>query len=60
MIFVTTQMREGDIVYCPEKLNADTFPRLLVLNAQLFDGLYSLGALEADVLTVPLKKVEEN
>jgi len=60
VIPVTTQVREGNILHVPEKLDADAFPGLLVFNAQLFRGLDEPGTFEADVLTVPLEKIEEN
>jgi hypothetical protein len=60
MVPVTPQMRERNILQIPEKLDADAFPWLLVLNAQLVGGLDRFGTLEADVLAVSLEKIEEN
>jgi hypothetical protein len=53
-------MRESDILHVPEKLDADAFPGLLVLDAQFVGSLYLSGTLEADVLAVSLEKIEED
>jgi hypothetical protein len=53
-------VRESYVLQIPKKLDADALPRPLVLDAQLLGALYELRALEADVLPVFLKKVEEN
>jgi hypothetical protein len=60
MITVTPQVRESYVIERPEKLGADTFPGLLVLDAQLAVGLYRSGTFETDVLAMSLEKIEEN
>jgi hypothetical protein len=60
MVLVTAQMREGYVLQIPEKLDADAFPRPLVLDAQLVGSLYRVGTFETDVLAVSLEKIEEN
>ena len=60
MIKVTPQVRKGDVVERPEKLDADAFPWLFVFDAQFIRRLDLSRALETDVLAVPLQYVEEN
>jgi hypothetical protein len=60
MIFITAQVREGDVIRRPEKLCADSFPRLFVFDTQFFGGFNSPAALKTDVLPVPSQEVEEN
>ncbi|HWT03603.1 MAG TPA: hypothetical protein VN256_25365 [Pyrinomonadaceae bacterium] len=60
VIAVALEMREGDVIQGPEKLYADAFPRLLMLDAQLVGRFDLLRALETDVLAVPLQEREHH
>jgi hypothetical protein len=60
MIFVTAQVREGDVFQRPEKVYAYTFPRLFVFDTQLLGSRNYFRALEANVLPVLAQNVEEN
>jgi hypothetical protein len=46
MIFITSEVREGDVFQRPEKLNAHPLPRFFVLNAQFLGSLYYFRTLE--------------
>jgi hypothetical protein len=60
MIFITAQVREGDVFQRPEKLDAHSLPRLLVLDTQFFGSLNHFRALEACVLPMLAQDIEEN
>jgi hypothetical protein len=53
-------VREGDVVERPEKLDAHSFPRELVFDAQIVCCLDLLRASEADILVMPFEKMEED
>jgi hypothetical protein len=53
-------MRVGDIIQRPEKLNADTFPRLLMFDAQLIYIFDFFRTFEADIFTMLFKNVEQH
>ena len=57
---VTGEMREGDVVQRPKKLDAHTLPWLFMFEAQFFGGFDYLGTLEANILAVFLQETEEN
>ncbi|HEV3470230.1 MAG TPA: hypothetical protein VG148_12975 [Pyrinomonadaceae bacterium] len=53
-------MREGDVIQRPEKLDVDTLPWVLVLDAQFGGSFNFLRAFEADILAVLLQEMEQN
>jgi hypothetical protein len=60
MIFITTQVRESDVLQRPEKLDTHPLPRLFVLDTQFFGSLNCFRALEACVLPMLAQDIEEN
>jgi len=60
VIFITAQVREGDIFQRPEKLDAYALPRLFVFDAQLLGSRNYFRTLEANVLPMLAQNVEEN
>jgi hypothetical protein len=57
---VAVAMREGDVVERPEKVDAHSFPREFVFDAQIVRCLDLFRAPEADVLVVTSQKMEED
>ncbi|HVF44219.1 MAG TPA: hypothetical protein VM936_14445 [Pyrinomonadaceae bacterium] len=60
VIFITAQMREGDIFQRPEKLDTYALPRLFVFDTQLLGSRNYFRTFKANVLTVLAQNVEEN
>jgi hypothetical protein len=57
---VAVVVREGNVVERPEKIDADTFPRQFMFDAQFICCLDLLRASETQILAVPLKEMKED
>ncbi|HEX7997370.1 MAG TPA: hypothetical protein VF528_03045 [Pyrinomonadaceae bacterium] len=57
---ITAEMGVCDIIQRPEKLNANSFPRLLVFNAQIIYIFNFLRAFKTNVLAILLKEMKQH